>query len=99
MTDVAFGSTHTMPRPEVPDAAFDKLCQEALAYRFYGVRENPAGAYVAKKLQGTGERLLGGGIPPGFDDHPLEGIREHARLFPTRLGDRHGDQRGVAEVG
>jgi len=45
---------HTMLMPDAPDAAFDKLCDEALEWGFFSVCVNSSRVkYVAKKLQGT----------------------------------------------
>ena len=45
---------HTMLMPDAVDAAFDKLCAEALEWGFYSVCVNSSRVqYVARKLQGT----------------------------------------------
>jgi len=45
---------HTMLMPDAPDAAFDKLCEEAIYWSFASVCVNSSRVrYVAKKLQGT----------------------------------------------
>ena len=57
-TDVAKYIDHTMLRPEAVTAAFDKLCQEALTYKFFSVCVNSCRvAYVARKLQGSGIKV------------------------------------------
>lgn len=57
-TDMAKYIDHTMLRPEAVTAAFDKLCQEALTYKFFGVCVNSCRvAYVARKLQGSGVKV------------------------------------------
>jgi len=56
--EVARYIDHTMLRPEAANAGFDKLCQEAVQYRFYSVCVNSCRvAYVARKLQGTGVKV------------------------------------------
>ena len=45
---------HTMLMPDAPDAAFDKLCDEAIEWGFFSVCVNSSRVkYVAKKVQGT----------------------------------------------
>ncbi len=45
---------HTMLMPDASDAAFDKLCDEAVEWGFFSVCVNSSRvSYVAKKLQGT----------------------------------------------
>ena len=65
-SDVAKYIDHTMLRPEAPNAAFDKLCQEALQYNFFGVCVNSCRiAYVATQAPGHGgQGLLRGRLPP-----------------------------------
>ncbi len=77
--DVAKYIDHTMLRPEAPNAAFDKLCAEALQYRFFGVCVNSCRiAYVAKKLQGTGIKVCS---VVGF---PLGAMTSRSKAFETR---------------
>jgi deoxyribose-phosphate aldolase len=46
---------HTLLKPDAQQAAFDKLCEEALRYRFKAVCVNSCRvAYVAKKVKGSG---------------------------------------------
>ena len=46
---------HTLLKPEAQQSAFDKLCEEALQYRFKAVCVNSCRvAYVAKKVKGSG---------------------------------------------
>jgi len=53
-TELAKYIDHTMLMPDAPDAAFDKLCDEALEWGFFSVCVNSSRVkYVAKKLQGT----------------------------------------------
>ena len=45
---------HTVLKPEAVDAAFDQLCEEALAYKFKSVCVNSSRlGYVADKLKGS----------------------------------------------
>jgi deoxyribose-phosphate aldolase len=56
--EVAKYIDHTMLRPEADHAAFDKLCREALMYRFYGVCVNSCRVgYVARLLKGSGVKV------------------------------------------
>jgi len=78
-TDVAKYIDHTMLRPEAVTAAFDKLCQEALTYKFFGVCVNSCRiAYVARKLQGSGVKVCS---VVGF---PLGAMTSRAKAFETR---------------
>ena len=77
--DVAKMIDHTMLRPEAPTAAFDKLCQEAMTYKFFSVCVNSCRvAYVAKKLQGTGVKVCS---VVGF---PLGAMTSRSKAFETR---------------
>jgi deoxyribose-phosphate aldolase len=78
-SDMAKYIDHTMLRPEAPTAAFDKLCQEAVQYRFFGVCVNSCRvAYVARKLQGTGVKVCS---VVGF---PLGSMTSRSKAFETR---------------
>jgi len=56
--EVAKYIDHTLLRPEADTAAFDRLCQEALQYRFHSVCVNSCRvAHVAKRLAGTGIKV------------------------------------------
>jgi deoxyribose-phosphate aldolase len=97
-----------MLRPEAPTAAFDKLCQEAMTYKFFSVCVNSCRvAYVAKKLQGTGVKVCS---VVGF---PLGAMTSRSKAFEAReaISDgaveidmvinvgllKSGDARGVEE--
>jgi deoxyribose-phosphate aldolase len=99
---------HTMLRPEAPTSAFDKLCQEALTYKFFGVCVNSCRiAYVARKLQGSSIRVCS---VVGF---PLGAMTSRSKAFEAReaISDgaaeidmvinigllKSGDARGVEE--
>ncbi len=78
-SDIATYIDHTMLRPEAPTAAFDKLCQEALQYRFFSVCVNSCRvAHVARKLQGTGVKVCS---VVGF---PLGSMTSRSKAFETR---------------
>ncbi len=78
-SDMAKFIDHTMLRPEAPTAAFDKLCAEALQYRFFSVCVNSCRvAYVARKLQGTGVKVCS---VVGF---PLGSMTSRSKAFETR---------------
>ncbi len=106
--DVAKYIDHTMLRPEAPTAAFDKLCEEALKYRFFSVCVNSCRvAYVARKLQGSAVKVCS---VVGF---PLGAMTSRAKALETReaISDgaseidmviniglmKSGDTRGVEE--
>ncbi|WP_455383393.1 deoxyribose-phosphate aldolase [Salinispira pacifica] len=70
---------HTLLKPESPDAAFDKLCEEAARYRFFSVCVNSSRvSYVARKLQGTGVKVCS---VVGF---PLGSMTARSKAFETR---------------
>ena len=78
-TDLAKYIDHTMLKPESPTSAFDKLCQEAVQYRFMGVCVNSSRvAYVAKRLQGTEVKICS---VVGF---PLGAMTSRSKAFETR---------------
>ena len=77
--DIAKFIDHTMLRPEAPTSAFEKLCDEALKYRFYSVCVNSCRiAYVSRKLQGTGVKVCS---VVGF---PLGAMTARSKAFETR---------------
>jgi deoxyribose-phosphate aldolase len=77
--DVAPYIDHTMLRPEAPTAAFDKLCQEALQYRFCSVCVNSSRiAYVARRLQGSSVKVCS---VVGF---PLGAMTSRSKAFEAR---------------
>jgi len=70
---------HTMLSPEAPDAAFDKLCTEAVEWGFKSVCVNSSRVrYVAKKLQGTDVSVC---AVIGF---PLGAMDSRAKAFEAR---------------
>jgi deoxyribose-phosphate aldolase len=77
--DVAKYIDHTMLQANAPTQAFDKLCDEALKYAFYGVCVNSCRvAFVAKKLQGTGIKVCS---VVGF---PLGAVTSRSKAFEAR---------------
>jgi deoxyribose-phosphate aldolase len=78
-SDMAKYIDHTLLKPEAPQSAFDKLCDEAIQYTFKSVCVNSSRiAYVAKKLQRTG--VLACSVV-GF---PLGAMESRAKAFETR---------------
>jgi len=70
---------HTLLKPEAPQSAFDKLCDEAIQYGFRSVCVNSSRVrYVAKKLQGTGVSVCS---VIGF---PLGAMDTQAKAFEAR---------------
>ncbi|MDP3178405.1 MAG: deoxyribose-phosphate aldolase, partial [Spirochaetaceae bacterium] len=70
---------HTLLRPEGVTSAFDKLCDEALKYRFFSVCVNSCRvAYVSRKLQGSGVKVCS---VVGF---PLGSMTSRSKAFETR---------------
>jgi deoxyribose-phosphate aldolase len=85
--DIARYIDHTMLRPEAPNAAFEKLCQEAITYKFYGVCVNSCRvAAVAKRLQGTGVKVCS---VVGF---PLGAMTSRSKAFEAREAISDGAQ-------
>jgi len=83
--EIAAYIDHTMLRPEADTAAFDKLCQEALQYGFYGVCVNSCRvAYVAQKLKGTAIKVCS---VIGF---PLGAMASRAKAFEARCAVEDG---------
>jgi deoxyribose-phosphate aldolase len=77
--DVARYIDHTMLRPEAATEAFDKLCREAVEYRFKSVCVNSCRvAYVARKLQGSGVQVCS---VIGF---PLGAMTARSKAFEAR---------------
>ncbi|MBT3199552.1 MAG: deoxyribose-phosphate aldolase [Phycisphaerales bacterium] len=72
---------HTMLMPDAPDAAFDKLCDEAIEWGFFSVCVNSSRVkYVAKKVQGTGVKVS---AVIGF---PLGAMDSRSKAFEARSG-------------
>jgi deoxyribose-phosphate aldolase len=70
---------HTVLKPQATLLAYDKLCQEALNHRFFGVCVNSSWvSYVARKLQGSGVHVCS---VVGF---PLGAMTSRAKAFETR---------------
>jgi deoxyribose-phosphate aldolase len=70
---------HTLLKPEAALPAFDKLCDEAIRYRFKSVCVNSGRvAYVAEKLKGTGVKVCS---VIGF---PLGAMASRAKAFEAK---------------
>ncbi|MCP4379276.1 MAG: deoxyribose-phosphate aldolase [bacterium] len=70
---------HTMLMPDAPDAAFDKLVEEAIEWGFFSVCVNSSRvSYVAKKVQGTGVKVS---AVIGF---PLGAMDSTSKAFEAR---------------
>ncbi|MFA6400126.1 MAG: deoxyribose-phosphate aldolase [Salinivirgaceae bacterium] len=61
---------HTLLKPDATKAQFDKLCDEAVQYKFYSVCVNSSWVpYVTKKLRGSGIKICAViGFPLGAMD-------------------------------
>jgi deoxyribose-phosphate aldolase len=67
---------HTLLKPEAQQSAFDKLCEEAIQYRFKAVCVNSCRvAYVAGRLEGSGVEVCS---VVGF---PLGAMETRAKAF------------------
>jgi deoxyribose-phosphate aldolase len=83
--DVAKYIDHTMLKPEATIDAFDKLCSEAITFRFKSVCVNSSWiSYVAKKLRGTGIKVCS---VIGF---PLGAMDSRAKAFEGRIAIENG---------
>jgi len=70
---------HTLLKPESTKAQFDKLCEEALKYKFFSVCVNSSWVpYVTKKLRGTGIKIC---AVVGF---PLGAMDSRSKAFEAR---------------
>ena len=70
---------HTMLMPDAPDAAFDKLCEEAIYWGFKSVCVNSSRVkYVAKKVKGTDVKVC---AVVGF---PLGQMDSKAKAYESR---------------
>jgi len=70
---------HTLLKPDAPTPAFDKLCEEAIQWKFKTVCVNSSRtAYVARKLRGTGVLVC---AVVGF---PLGAMDSRSKAFETR---------------
>jgi deoxyribose-phosphate aldolase len=78
---------HTLLRPEATAADIDRLCAEALKYRFFSVCVNPANVQQAKKLlQGSSVRVC---CVVGF---PLGAQAPESKALEARRAIREGAQ-------
>jgi deoxyribose-phosphate aldolase len=74
--DMAKYIDHTLLKADADDAAFDKLCDEALEYKFFSVCVNSSRvAYVARKLRGSGVKVCAViGFPLGQMDSKVKAL-------------------------
>ncbi len=94
--DAASIIDHTLLKPEATQDQFDKLCAEAIQYRFWSVCVNTNWvAYCAKKLRGTGVKVCS---VVGF---PLGAMEARAMAFETRraIEDGAGEIDMVLNIG
>ncbi len=76
---------HTILKPEAAQAAFDKLCEEAIDYGFKAVCVNSNRvAHVAKTLQGSGVEVCS---VVGF---PLGAMESRAKAFEAQVAIEYG---------
>ncbi len=76
---------HTLLKPEAQQSAFDKLCDEALRYRFKAVCINSCRvAYVAEKVEGSGVEICS---VVGF---PLGAMETRAKAFEASQAIENG---------
>ncbi len=83
--DVAAIIDHTLLKPGATEDQFEKLCQEALEYKFMSVCVNSSWVpYVAKKLRGTSVKVCS---VVGF---PLGEMDSRSKAFETRTAIANG---------
>jgi deoxyribose-phosphate aldolase len=83
--DVARYIDHTLLKPEATREQVDKLCEEAIEYRFYSVCVNTTWtAYCARKLRGKGVKVC---TVIGF---PLGAMDSRAKSFEARNSIENG---------
>jgi len=76
---------HTLLKPESTQAQVDKLCAEAIEYKFYSVCVNSTWvAHCARKLRGTGVKVC---AVVGF---PLGAMDSRAKALETRYAVENG---------
>jgi len=76
---------HTLLKPDSVMAQFDKLCEEALQYRFFSVCVNSSWVnYVSKKLRGSGIKICS---VIGF---PLGAMDSKSKANEARSAIEHG---------
>jgi deoxyribose-phosphate aldolase len=76
---------HTLLKPDACVSMVEKLCEEAIQYRFYAVCVNPFWVpFCARKLQGTGIKVC---TVVGF---PLGANDSRAKAFETRNAIENG---------
>lgn len=76
---------HTLLRPDATQAQVEKLCAEAIEYRFYSVCVNSSRvAYCGRKLRGSGVKVC---AVVGF---PLGAMESRSKNFETRNAIENG---------
>ena len=76
---------HTLLKPDATFPAFDKLCDEAIQYKFKSICVNSSRvAYVAKKVEGSGVAVCS---VVGF---PLGAMDSRAKAFEAKLAIENG---------
>lgn len=76
---------HTLLKPDALQGAIDKVCEEAIQYKFKAVCVNSTWiSYVAKKLQRTGV------LPCSVVGFPLGAMESRAKAFETRQAIENG---------
>jgi deoxyribose-phosphate aldolase len=84
-SDIARYIDHTLLRPDATRAMIEKLCDEAVQYRFYAVCVNPCWvALCARRLRGTGVKVA---TVVGF---PLGATDSRTKAFETRNAIENG---------
>jgi deoxyribose-phosphate aldolase len=81
-TELAGYIDHTLLKPEAVASQFDKLCEEAIKYRFMSVCVNSSWvSYVAKKLRGSGIKVCSViGFPLGAMDSKSKAIEARGAI-------------------
>jgi len=78
-TELAGYIDHTLLKPDATKAQFDKLCDEAIQYKFYSVCVNSSWvSHVTKKLRGSGVKIC---AVVGF---PLGAMDSRSKAFEAR---------------
>ncbi|MBC8372261.1 MAG: 2-deoxyribose-5-phosphate aldolase, partial [Planctomycetes bacterium] len=88
---------HTMLMPDAPDAAFDKLVEEAIEWGFFSVCVNSSRvAYVAKKVQGTDVKVSAViGFPLGAMDSTAKALEARRAISDGAHGLDRGTNNGA----
>jgi deoxyribose-phosphate aldolase len=85
--DLARYIDHTLLKPDATEEQIEKLCSEAVQYKFYSVCINSSWvAFCARKLRGTGVKVC---AVVGF---PLGAMDSRSKAFETRRAIEDGAQ-------